>query len=187
MVTELVNGSTEAIVDRSAVGDTRLLVAHLDAAHRLARSLLRNKAEADDVVQEAFVRACEHFHTFHGGDGRSWLLTIVRNCCYDNLKKSANSTHVEFDDETRHVQDSERNPQSSLLRQEQLSRLVNAISGLPAHLCEVLVFREFEEMSYRDIATFVGIPIGTVMSRLNRARQLLRRLVSKEAKEGDAL
>jgi RNA polymerase sigma-70 factor (ECF subfamily) len=187
MLADLLNRSADTAIERNTERDAGLLVAHVNAAYSLARCLLRNDTEAEDAVQEAFVRACEHFHTFRGGDGRSWLLAIVRNCCYDHLKRRAGKVHVEFDEETQVFHNSDPNPQSSLLRQEQIGRVAHALKGLPAHLCEVLVFREFEEMSYGEIATFMRIPIGTVMSRLSRARQLLRRLVFVEAGAEQAL
>jgi RNA polymerase sigma factor (sigma-70 family) len=178
MLADLLDRNAEEAVAGDLRGDTGLLAAHLGAARSLARGLLRNDADAEDAVQEAYVRACEHFHSFRGENGRSWLLTIVRNCCYDHLKRGAGKTYVEFDEEVfRH---GDPNPESSLLRQEQFGRVADALRALPRHLHEVLVFREFEEMSYREIAAFVGIPIGTVMSRLSRGRQLLRRLVFLE-------
>ena len=178
MLAHLLDRNAGEAVEADRPRDTRLLAAHLSAARSLARCLLRNEADAEDAVQEAYVRACEHFHTFRGENGRSWLLTIVRNCCYDHLKRSSGKTYVEFDEEVfRH---GDPNPESSLLLQEQFGRVADALRGLPGHLHEVLVFREFEEMSYREIAAFVGIPIGTVMSRLSRGRQLLRRLVFLE-------
>jgi RNA polymerase sigma-70 factor, ECF subfamily len=187
-VANLLNRSAGAVVERNTGRDAGLLVAHLNAAYSLARCLLRNEAEAEDAVQEAYVRACEHFHTFRGGDGRSWLLAIVRNCCYDHLRRRASKPHIEFDEEMQAFRDSDSNPQSSLLREEQIGRVAHALKSLPAHLCEVLVFREFEDMSYSEIATFVGVPIGTVMSRLSRARQLMRQqLVFVEAGTGRAL
>lgn len=187
MLADLLNRSAGAPVERNTGPDAGLLVAHLNAAYSLARCLLRNEAEAEDAVQEAYVRACEHFHTFRGGDGRAWLLAIVRNCCYDHLKRRSAKTHVEFDEDTQVFRGSDLNPQSSLLREERIGRVAHALKGLPAHLSEVLVFREFEDMSYSEIAAFVGIPIGTVMSRLSRARQLLRQFVFMEASAGRAL
>src|ERR1700756_4509596 len=106
MLADLLNRSTGAPVERNTGLDAGLLVAHLNAAYSLARCLLRNESEAEDAVQEAYLRACEHFHTFRGGDGRSWLLTIVRNCCYDHMRRRAAKIHVEFDEEAQAFRDS---------------------------------------------------------------------------------
>jgi RNA polymerase sigma factor (sigma-70 family) len=181
MHTDLFSQSEDEAVGRDTRKDVGRLVAHWDAAHNLARWLLQNELEAEDAVQDAYVRACEYSGSFRGGDGRSWLLAIVRNCCYDRLKKRAGTTHVELDENKQVLCDSDPNPHSALLKQEQISLVVRTLEALPAHLGEVLVFREFEDMSYSEIATFVGIPIGTVMSRLSRARQMLRQLVWVEA------
>src|SRR6266849_5666270 len=159
------------------LGNMGLLVAHLDAAYNLARWLLRNETQAEDAVQEAYLRAFHHFKTFQGGDGRAWLLTIVRNGCYDRLKQSAAGTHSTFDEQTHFACQKTLNPESSLLRQERTEQLRRALENLPPQLREVLVLREFEEMSYKQIATAVEIPVGTVMSRLSRARQQLQQIV----------
>jgi RNA polymerase sigma factor (sigma-70 family) len=181
MLINLSNRTTAtATVDRTSGRDTGLLATYLNGAYNLARCLLQDEAEAQDAVQEAYVRAFEYFYTFRGGDGRAWLLAIVRNCCYDHLKRRAAKTHVEFDEEAHFSLNHDLNPQSSLLQLEQIKQVAQALKNLPAHLREVLVFREFEEMSYSQISAFVGVPIGTVMSRLSRARRLLRHFVIVE-------
>jgi RNA polymerase sigma-70 factor, ECF subfamily len=187
MLTNVLERGAHAPSERDSGEDVGLLVPHLKAAHSLARCLIRDDSEAEDAVQEAYLRACEHFRSFQGGNGRSWFLAIVRNCCYDHLKSRSSKAHVEFDEETQSGRGLTLNPQSSLLQQEQISRVVKALTALPVHLCEVLVFREFEDMSYSEIAAHADIPIGTVMSRLSRARHMLRRLLFMDASSEQAL
>ena len=160
---------------------------HLDAAYNLARWLTRNPHDADDVVQEAYLRAFRHYGGFRGGDGRAWLLTIVRNTCYTWLRQNRrgdreveyNETEAsldtqEADDAPAHSAD----PQTLILRAEDKARLEAAMWKLPPEFREILVLRELEELSYKDIAAIAVIPIGTVMSRLSRARLQLRRLLN---------
>ena len=161
-------------------GNMALLVTHLGPAYNLARWLLRNETEAEDAVQEAYLRACHRIKSLRGDDSRAWLLAIVRNSCYDRLKQSAARVHQSLDDHTNLACENTINPESSLLRQEEIDSLRRALENLPPHLREVLVLREFEEMSYRQIATAVEIPVGTVMSRLSRARQQLQQIVFAE-------
>jgi RNA polymerase sigma-70 factor (ECF subfamily) len=152
-----------------------MLVAHLDAAYNLARWLMRNEADAEDLVQEAYLRAFNHFAGFRGGDGRAWLLTIVRNCCYDRLKqKGSRGQETDFDEAVHSAGRPASNPETLLLREERAGLLSEFLAELPAEYREVLVLRELEQMSYREIANIAGIPLGTVMSRLSRARQRLQ-------------
>jgi RNA polymerase sigma-70 factor, ECF subfamily len=149
-------------------------VPHLKAAYNLARWLLRNEAEAEDAVQDAYLRALEAFKTFRGGDGRSWLLTIVRHCCYDRLRRNIRfDRHAPLDDDMQ-IADGGRGPEGSMLRGEQLQQIDAALLSLSPSLREVLILREMEEMSYDQIAKVIDAPLGTVMSRLNRARRYLR-------------
>ena len=159
---------------------------HMDAAYNLARWLTRNPQDADDVVQEAYLRAFRYFGTFRGDDGRAWLLTIVRNTCYTWLKQNRHGdTDVEYDEADASRQGKEdresplhgTDPQTLLLRAADGERIDAAIRKLPTEFREVLVLRELEELSYQDIAGVAGIPIGTVMSRLSRARLHLRRIL----------
>jgi RNA polymerase sigma-70 factor (ECF subfamily) len=170
--------------DRGSGSQMGLLVMHLDAAYRLARWLLRDETEAEDAVQEAYLRAFRNFHSLRGGDSRAWLLAIVRNGCYDRLKRGAVYRHSAFEEQT-HACDRFLNQELALLHREKTEQISRALENLPANLREVLVLREFEEMSYTQIATVADIPIGTVMSRLNRARHQLKQMVSfdGEAKE----
>jgi RNA polymerase sigma-70 factor (ECF subfamily) len=156
-------------------GDVEVLVAHLGAAYNLARWLMRNQTEAEDVVQDAYLRAISHFAGFRGGDGRAWLLTIVRHTCYDRLKQKATSRQNTGFDEALHSADRQLpDPETAVLLAERTELLRESLAELPAEYREVFVLRELEQLSYREIATIAGIPLGTVMSRLSRARQQLQ-------------
>jgi len=161
---------------------------HLDAAYNLARWLTRNPHDADDVVQEAYLRAFRFFDGFRGGDGRAWLLTIVRNTCYTWMKENRRGeTQLEYDEADGSLQGEEAaelplhnaDPQSLLLRAADGERIEAALKRLPIEFREILGLRELEEMSYKDIAVIADLPIGTVMSRLSRARTQLRRILEK--------
>src|SRR5215475_103988 len=141
----------------------RLVVPHLDAAFNLARWLLQTREDAEDVVQEAMLRAFRFFRGFHGGDARAWLLQIVRNSCYTWLEKHrAEELAVEFDEELH--MDAGPNPERLAIAGNNRERLVRAIEQLPPRFREVLVLRELEGCSYKEIAAVTAIPIGTVMS-----------------------
>jgi RNA polymerase sigma-70 factor (ECF subfamily) len=160
-------------------GGAALLVAHLDAAYNLARYLMRNEAEAEDVVQSAYLRAISHFVSFRGGDGRAWLLTIVRNSCYDRMKQTGASLQdVDFDEALHSGGKQNCDPETALLMTERAELIRKSLAALPAESREVLVLRELEELTYREIANILGIPMGTVMSRLSRARQRLQEALS---------
>src|SRR5580658_5667467 len=126
-------------------GNMALLVTHLGTAYNLARWLLRNETEAEDAVQEAYLRAFHHIKSFRGDDGRAWLLTIVRNSCYDRLKQSPGGVHGNLDEHMSFACQNTINPELSLLKQEEIDSLRRALEDLPPHLREVLVLREFEE------------------------------------------
>jgi RNA polymerase sigma factor (sigma-70 family) len=147
---------------------------HLDAAYNLARWLMRNEHDAEDAVQEAYLKAFRHQAGFRGDDGRPWLLAIVRNTCYDRLKQHAVRDNSAFDERIHSVGQSTTNPETSLLEKERAELLREALAGLPLEYREVLVLRELEELSYVEIASITKIPIGTVMSRLSRARKQLQ-------------
>ena len=156
---------------------------HLDAAYNLARWLTRDERDAEDVVQEAFLRALRHFRTFKGGDARPWLLAIVRNTFY-TWRKSNRSQDEETLEEDKHpLADETSDPELLLLRETDRQLLRNALHQLPKEFLEVIVLREFEELSYKQIAEIVQIPCGTVMSRLARARKRLVRLLLAETNE----
>jgi RNA polymerase sigma-70 factor (ECF subfamily) len=181
-VENLLTREADPPADRGSGGEMGLLVTHLDAAYRLARWLLRDETEAEDAVQEAYLRAFRNFQSLRGGDSRAWLLTIVRNGCYDRLKRGAIYSHTAFEEQT-HACDRFLNQESALLHREKTEQIRRALESLPAHLREVLVLRELEEMSYSQIAAVANIPMGTVMSRLNRARHQIKQMVEGEAKE----
>jgi len=165
--------------------DTAMLVVHLDAAYNLARWLMRNETEAEDVVQDAYVRAIRHFSAFRGGDGRAWLLKIVRNGCYDRLKqKGASIQNTDFDESKHSALRQTGNPETAMLQAERITALRRALEELPEEYREVLVLRELEQLSYREIANIAGIPQGTVMSRLSRGRLRLQQALSNSAKRG---
>ena len=147
------------------------ILPHLDAAYNLARWLVRNPHDADDVVQEACVRALAFFHSFHGQDGRAWLLAIVRNTCYTWLRKNRGQELAELDPETHAAV--ERNPEELQLQKADAETLRRALEELPTEFREVLVLRELEGLSYKEVAQVMDIPAGTVMSRLARARKRL--------------
>jgi RNA polymerase sigma-70 factor (ECF subfamily) len=155
--------------------DMALLVTHLDAAYNLARWLMRNETDAEDLVQEAYLRAFSHFAGFRGGDGRAWLLAIVRNSCFDRLKqKGSREQDRDFDEAVHSAGRQASSPETLLILEERAVSVRESLAELPAEYREVLVLRELEQLSYREIADIAGIPLGTVMSRLSRARQRLQ-------------
>jgi RNA polymerase sigma-70 factor (ECF subfamily) len=156
------------------------ILPHLDAAYNLARWLTRRDQDAEDVVQESYLRAFQFFDSFRGGDGRTWLLTIVRNTCYTWLRKNRTPEQtVSFDEEQHGLTRVEHGPEAHLLRSEDAAVLHAALSELPAEFREVVVLRELEELSYKEIAGVAGIPVGTVMSRLARGRERLQEILNK--------
>jgi len=158
------------------------MLPHLDAASALARWLTRNDADADDVVQDAFLRAYRSFDGFRGGDARPWLFAIVRNCFRTRLARGRQAGEVPLaeeraDDEAPTAPpliDGGDNPEAALLKTDAARSLAGLLAGLPVEFREVLVLREYEDLAYRDIAIAIDAPIGTVMSRLARGRALLR-------------
>jgi RNA polymerase sigma-70 factor (ECF subfamily) len=147
---------------------------HLDAAYNLARWLMRNEHDAQDMVQDAYLRALRFFGGFHGTDARAWLLTIVRNTCYTWLKrKQGPEFSCDFEEAVMTKESDEPDPESSHELKVQAQLINEAIDKLPVEFREVVILRELEELSYKEIAAITGIPIGTVMSRLSRARKRL--------------
>lgn len=152
-----------------------VMLPHLDAAHNLARWLLRNEQDAQDVVQEAYLRAFRSFGGFHGSNGRAWLLTIVRNTSYTLLKKNhAVDLSTTFDEEIHVSVDESVSPATILERSEDAELIREAMDELPAEFREILALRHQEGLSYKEIADIAQIPPGTVMSRLARARAKLK-------------
>ncbi len=150
------------------------ILPHLDAAHNLARWLLRNEQDAQDVVQEAYLRAFKSFSGFHGSNGRAWLLTIVRNTSYTLLKKNRAVVFTTFDEEIHVAADEFASPATILEHSEDAELIIEAMDALPAEFREILALRHQEGLSYKEIAEIAQIPPGTVMSRLARARGKLK-------------
>jgi RNA polymerase sigma-70 factor (ECF subfamily) len=157
--------------DRKAYFEQAVLP-HLGAAYNLARWLTRNAHDADDVVQEAYLRAYQFFESFHGGDGRAWLLRIVRNTCYTWLERNRRREPQLSLDDTQ--QGASPAPEAGLQAQEDRELLRQALTELPDEFREAIVLRELEGMSYKEIAAITGVPMGTVMSRLARGRERLQ-------------
>jgi RNA polymerase sigma-70 factor, ECF subfamily len=151
-----------------------LMLPHLDAAHNLARWLLRNEDDAQDIVQEAYLRALKAFHGFHGSDGRAWLLKIVRNTAYTWLRRNRAVELTTFDEEIHTSGGDAANPAMTLEKIENAEAVRDAMEDLAVEFREILVLRHFEGLSYKEIADIAQIPPGTVMSRLARARARLK-------------
>jgi RNA polymerase sigma-70 factor, ECF subfamily len=157
------------------------MLPHLDAAHNLATWLLSNEQDAEDVVQEAYLRAFKSFDGFRGSNGRPWLLTIVRNTYYTFLKKNrAVDLTIPFDDEIHTIGHESASPATILEHAEDAELIRKAMDALPAELREILALRHLEGLSYQEIADIAQIPPGTVMSRLARARAKLREYFAAE-------
>jgi RNA polymerase sigma-70 factor (ECF subfamily) len=156
----------------------QVVLPHLGAAHNLARWITGNDHDAEDVVQESYLRAFKFFGGYRGENSRPWLLTIVRNTCFTWLRQNRFS---ELSTELEEIHGSERdpvNPESILLAAAQGEIVRKAIEELPPEFREVVILREMEGMSYKEIADIASIPVGTVMSRLARARSRLQELLS---------
>jgi RNA polymerase sigma-70 factor (ECF subfamily) len=163
----------------SIVSDQTLL-SHLDAAYNLARWLMGNAADAEDVVQDAYVRALAGAARFRGGDQRAWLLSIVRNGCHSSHRRQRVRQAEDFD-ETVHGEDTVTpSPEQRVLNRETSRRVRLAVERLAPEFREVIVLREFEGLSYKEIADVVAAPIGTVMSRLSRARAQLQAALAED-------
>ena len=163
----------------------QLVLPHLDAAFNLARWLLRSKADAEDVAQEAMLRSYKFFPSFRGGDARAWLLRIVRNTCYSWMEKNSREGNMtEFDEEFHGP--ASPTPEEAAIAGQDRARLTRALESLSPRAREALVLRELEGCSYKEIAAITSIPIGTVMSSLSRARrQLLAALVNLAHEEAN--
>jgi RNA polymerase sigma-70 factor (ECF subfamily) len=162
----------------------QLILPHMNAAYNLARWLLRSDQDAQDVVHDSFLRAHRYFSSFQGGDARAWLLGIVRNSCLTYLQKKKSSVPLTALHE-RHgnPDDIFADPEKALLVKENVASLRGCIEALPPEYREVVVMRELEELSYKEIAAVTGIALGTVMSRLNRARKRLESCLAKALHE----
>jgi RNA polymerase sigma-70 factor (ECF subfamily) len=168
-----------ALDESTAARFEESVLPHLAAAYNLARWLARNEQDAEDLVQESLLKAFRAFPGLRGADARPWLLAIVRNACYTRLRGSRlrEATTV-FDEETHTLDGEALNPERLALREADSARVREALQELPEEFREVLVLREMEGLSYKEIATIADIPVGTVMSRLARGRGRLQRRLS---------
>ena len=157
------------------------ILPHLDAAYNLARWLVRNSDDAEDIVQDACVRAFRYFDGFYGGNARAWLLRIVRNASYLWLQKNrVHQLAAEFDESIHSGEFESANPETLMLENADSELVERALRALPVRFREMLVLRELQDLTYKEIAEVVGVPIGTVMSSLSRARDRFRHAVSEE-------
>ena len=162
----------------------QVFLPHLDAAYNLARWLLRNDQDAEDAVQEAYLRAYKAFARFRGGEGKAWLMTILRNVCYTMMKKLKTNEAAEPFNEEIHQTVGESEMQEALQKKANAESLHAALEKLPEEFREMIVLHDLEGLAYKEIASVVDIPIGTVMSRLARARGRLRtEIISANARE----
>ena len=157
---------------------------HINAAFNLAHWLINNDQDAEDIVQESFLRAYKYFSSYQGGNSRAWLLTIVRNTCYTWLHENqAQGLTVDLDDELSSIELDSADPEQCLQIKVDQQSVSRALEELPAVYRELIVLREMEALSYKEIALIAGVPIGTVMSRLARARQQLKEFLGQRYKE----
>ncbi len=162
-----------------AVRFEEIALPHLSAAYNLARWLVRNDHDAEDVVQEAYLRAFKYFGGYRGGESRTWLLTIVRNSCYSWLQRNrARELSNSLDETNEEATVDYANPETRLLQEADAEMVREALAELPIEFREVMIMRELEELSYKDIAVIADLPIGTVMSRLARGRKRLHSLLA---------
>jgi RNA polymerase sigma-70 factor (ECF subfamily) len=160
------------------------MLPHAEAAYRLARWLLHNAHDAEDAVQDAYLRAFKSFRRFHGTEGRAWLLTVVRNTCYTRLgRHRGQPSATSFDDRLHDEGSDAMNPERLFLQKVTGEMLRSALEDLPVESREVVVLRELEGCSYKEIAVITGSPLGTVMSRLARARERLRHILVRRLPE----
>jgi RNA polymerase sigma-70 factor, ECF subfamily len=156
-----------------------VVLPHLDAAYTLARYLTRNAHDAEDVVQDACLRAIRHFESFSGEEetsARAWLLAIVRNAAYSARRRHrAEDVATEFDEKSHSDTVADEHPEAALLRSAAKESLARALDGLAPEYREVIVLRELQGLSYKEMSDVAGVPVGTVMSRLSRARTRLQR------------
>jgi RNA polymerase sigma-70 factor, ECF subfamily len=161
-----------------AVRFEEIALPHLAAAYNLARWLVHNEHDAEDLVQEAYLRAFKFFSGYYGGDSRSWLLTIVRNTCYTWLQKDRAVRFEPIEEKLDQVGLDFADPEALLLQSVDSQMVRHALQELPVEFREVVVLREMEGLSYKEIANVVDLPLGTVMSRLARGRKRLHTLLA---------
>lgn len=165
--------------DRLTEGERRrfeeIFLPHLDAAYNLARWIIQHHQDAQDVVQDAYIRAFRGFHRFRGGNSRAWFLTIVRNTAYNWINSHAPEAKLIPYDEEKHANIISINePAGGLVYEGQKEHLQRALERLPLESREVIILYELEGLTYKELAATLGIPVGTVMSRLSRARRRLQ-------------
>ena len=160
-----------------------LILPHLDAAYTLARYLLRDEHDAQDVVQDAALRAFRHFGGYRGGDARAWFLAIVRNCCHTSQRQRARRRVVSLSADHDSLAVEPRGADALATERSDRAAIERAVAALPLEYREVIVLREVEGLSYAEIGEVAGVPIGTVMSRLSRARQRLASALGRTVKE----
>jgi RNA polymerase sigma-70 factor (ECF subfamily) len=174
-----------AALDLGLVRD--LTLPHLDAAYNLARWIIGSDEDAGDVVHTAFLRAARYVHTYAGGNARAWWLSIVRNCCLATLgarsKREVSLESLEADDPAFERRDDPI--EESLHLSQSAALILKELQAIPVEYREVLVLRELEDCSYREIADILSVPIGTVMSRLARARGLIRKALTATSGQGN--
>jgi RNA polymerase sigma factor (sigma-70 family) len=164
-----------------------LALPHLDAAYNLARWLVRNEQDAQDLVQEAYLRALKFFASFRGESARTWLLTIVRHTCYSWLKENRmQGSMTPFDEELHGKGEEVANQELQLLQNADAALVREALEKLPVEFREVIVLREMEGFSYKEISEMANIPLGTVMSRLARGRKWLHELLASRLRKQEA-
>jgi len=165
----------------------RSVLPHLDAGYRLARWLTRSDQDAEDAVQEASLRAFKYFRTFDGREPRSWFLTIVRNVCHRTHARNR-ASHEPFDEERHATAPDLSDPEALASRTDDVAFITRVLNGLPERFRTILVLREIEGLAYRELADVIGIPVGTVMSTLSRARRAFRDAALSERREsGEAV
>jgi RNA polymerase sigma-70 factor (ECF subfamily) len=162
-----------------------LIVPHLDAAYTLARYLLRDEHDAQDAVQDAALRAFRHFEGFRGGDARGWFMAIVRNRCFTRLRSDRRAAQITavLPHHYGSVATEPRSADAAAIEESDRAAIAQAVASLPAEYREVIVLRELQDLSYSEISGVVGVPIGTVMSRLSRARRRLAKALGQGVKE----
>jgi RNA polymerase sigma-70 factor, ECF subfamily len=170
------------VTETESVRFEEAILQHLDAAYNLARWLVRGKGDAEDLVQESCLNAWKGFSSFRGGNIRSWLLAIVRNTCYSWLRSNRRQDlAVEFDEGSHTPENETPDAEGLLIAEASREMLARALEELPAEFREALVLRELEGLSYKEIGDVAGVPVGTVMSRLARARARLAAILAADS------
>jgi RNA polymerase sigma-70 factor (ECF subfamily) len=173
-----------AVRESQATSFEAVALPHVDAAYALARRILRDDHDAQDAVQEAYLRAYRHFQAFRGGDARAWLLAIVRNAALTHLRRLGRQRALEPLERAEPLASPEDDPEVALIRAAGREHVRRAVDQLAPEFREVILLREMEGLSYREMAERIGVPQGTIMSRLARAREQLRRALGRVRAEG---